>query len=173
MRVGTHARTHTYAFMSYAPILPQSFFTYFFLLLVDPFGMNLSNKCTSFLKVTTYFSPPPEGKLSSCGSAIVASWSVYVFRIWGRIHRGRCERKVRGQEVPGVVHQVSWAVHADNAEASRLNIPVLPHRDDAVVAAGSLNYDPAVSAVAQRLIAGKIISKEEARYVTPICFVFW
>ncbi|CAG08839.1 unnamed protein product, partial [Tetraodon nigroviridis] len=41
---------------------------------------------------------------------------------------------------------------------------VLYIKDDAVVAAGSLNYDPAVSAVAQRLMAGKVITKEEAQY---------
>uniref|UniRef100_H3DFC3 Apoptosis inducing factor mitochondria associated 5 n=1 Tax=Tetraodon nigroviridis TaxID=99883 RepID=H3DFC3_TETNG len=40
---------------------------------------------------------------------------------------------------------------------------VLYIKDDAVVAAGSLNYDPAVSAVAQRLMAGKVITKEEAQ----------
>lgn len=52
---------------------------------------------------------------------------------------------------------------ANNADALRSNISVLTSRDDAVVAAVSLNYDPAVSAVAQRLIAGKVITKEEAR----------
>uniref|UniRef100_H2U0H0 Apoptosis inducing factor mitochondria associated 5 n=1 Tax=Takifugu rubripes TaxID=31033 RepID=H2U0H0_TAKRU len=36
-------------------------------------------------------------------------------------------------------------------------------KNDAVIAAVSLNYDPAVSAVAQRLIAGKVITKEEAQ----------
>ncbi|XP_034538976.1 apoptosis-inducing factor 3 [Notolabrus celidotus] len=35
-------------------------------------------------------------------------------------------------------------------------------KDDEVVAAASLNYDPAVSAVAERLVAGKIITKREA-----------
>lgn len=43
-----------------------------------------------------------------------------------------------------------------------------------MIAAVSLNYDPAVSAVAQRLIAGKVITKEEAQYANPIffkCFV--
>ncbi|CAJ1063748.1 apoptosis-inducing factor 3 [Xyrichtys novacula] len=35
-------------------------------------------------------------------------------------------------------------------------------KDDEVVAAASLNYDPAVSAVAERLVAGKIITKKEA-----------
>lgn len=48
------------------------------------------------------------------------------------------------------------------------NISGLTCRDGAVVAAVSLNYDPAVSAVAQRLIAGKVITKEEAQYVTPL-----
>lgn len=48
------------------------------------------------------------------------------------------------------------------------NVSVLISRDDAVVAAVSLNYDPAVSAVAQRLIAGKVITKEEAQYVAHI-----
>lgn len=40
-----------------------------------------------------------------------------------------------------------------------------------MVAAVSLNYDPVVSAVAQRLIAGKVITKEEAQYVTSISYV--
>ncbi|XP_041657340.1 apoptosis-inducing factor 3-like isoform X2 [Cheilinus undulatus] len=35
-------------------------------------------------------------------------------------------------------------------------------KDDEVIAAASLNYDPAVSAVATRLVAGKIITKKEA-----------
>nr|XP_046267322.1 apoptosis-inducing factor 3 isoform X2 [Scatophagus argus] len=35
-------------------------------------------------------------------------------------------------------------------------------KDDEVIAAASLNYDPAVSAVAQRLLAGKAITKKEA-----------
>lgn len=42
-----------------------------------------------------------------------------------------------------------------------------------MIAAVSLNYDPAVSAVAQRLIAGKVITKEEAQYVTPIVNVLY
>ncbi|KAM7398195.1 hypothetical protein PAMA_006206 [Pampus argenteus] len=42
-------------------------------------------------------------------------------------------------------------------------------KNDEVIAAVSLNYDPAVSAVAERLAAGKIITKEEAQYVTPHC----
>lgn len=41
-------------------------------------------------------------------------------------------------------------------------------RDDEVIAAASLNYDPAVSAVAQRLVAGKVITKEEAEYVKSV-----
>ena len=35
-------------------------------------------------------------------------------------------------------------------------------RDDEVIAAASLNYDPAVSVVAQRLVAGKVITRTEA-----------
>ncbi|XP_020491155.2 apoptosis-inducing factor 3-like [Labrus bergylta] len=35
-------------------------------------------------------------------------------------------------------------------------------KDDEVIAAASLNYDPAVSAVAERLVTGKVISKKEA-----------
>uniref|UniRef100_UPI0037E70CDB apoptosis-inducing factor 3 n=1 Tax=Semicossyphus pulcher TaxID=241346 RepID=UPI0037E70CDB len=35
-------------------------------------------------------------------------------------------------------------------------------KDDEVIAAASLNYDPAVSAVAERLVAGKVITKKEA-----------
>ncbi|XP_066501400.1 apoptosis-inducing factor 3 [Hoplias malabaricus] len=35
-------------------------------------------------------------------------------------------------------------------------------RDDVVVAAAGLNYDPAVSAIAERLAAGKVITKAEA-----------
>lgn len=38
----------------------------------------------------------------------------------------------------------------------------LAWRNNEVVAAASLNYDPAVSAVAQRLVEGKVITKEEA-----------
>lgn len=41
-------------------------------------------------------------------------------------------------------------------------------RDDEVVAAASLNYDPAVSAVAQRLQEGKVITKREAEYVSLV-----
>uniref|UniRef100_A0A8D0CQY7 Apoptosis inducing factor mitochondria associated 5 n=1 Tax=Sander lucioperca TaxID=283035 RepID=A0A8D0CQY7_SANLU len=37
--------------------------------------------------------------------------------------------------------------------------------NDEVIAAASLNYDPAVSAVAERFAAGKIITKKEAEYV--------
>lgn len=36
-------------------------------------------------------------------------------------------------------------------------------KDDQVVAAASLNFDPAVSAVAERLVAGKTITKKEAQ----------
>ena len=43
-------------------------------------------------------------------------------------------------------------------------------RNDEVIAAASLNYDPAVSAVAERFAAGKIITKKEAEYVKPSCF---
>lgn len=57
---------------------------------------------------------------------------------------------------------------AITADGFPSNVSALTSRDDAVVAAVSLNYDPAVSAVAQRLIAGKVITKEEAQYVTPI-----
>lgn len=60
----------------------------------------------------------------------------------------------------------------NNADAFRSNIYVLTYRDGAVVAAVSLNYDPAVSAVAQRFIAGKVITKEEAQYVTPIYVLY-
>uniref|UniRef100_A0A671W9E8 Apoptosis inducing factor mitochondria associated 5 n=1 Tax=Sparus aurata TaxID=8175 RepID=A0A671W9E8_SPAAU len=35
-------------------------------------------------------------------------------------------------------------------------------KEDRVIAAASLNFDPAVSAVAERLVSGKVISKEEA-----------
>ncbi|XP_050934425.1 apoptosis-inducing factor 3, partial [Lates calcarifer] len=38
-------------------------------------------------------------------------------------------------------------------------------KNDEVIAAASLNYDPAVSAVAERFTAGKVITKEEAQYV--------
>lgn len=41
-------------------------------------------------------------------------------------------------------------------------------RDDEVTAAASLDYDPAVSAVAQRLSAGKVITKKEAEYVKSV-----
>jgi hypothetical protein len=40
-----------------------------------------------------------------------------------------------------------------------------PRRDDEVIAAASLNYDPAVSAVAERFAAGNTITKKEAEYV--------
>ncbi|KAM9788521.1 apoptosis-inducing factor 3-like [Neosynchiropus ocellatus] len=36
-------------------------------------------------------------------------------------------------------------------------------KDDQVVAAASLDYDPAVSAIAERLVAGKVIAQAEAR----------
>ncbi|XP_073336011.1 apoptosis-inducing factor 3 [Pagrus major] len=35
-------------------------------------------------------------------------------------------------------------------------------KDDSVIAAASLNFDPAVSAVAERLVSGKVITKKEA-----------
>ncbi|CAB1353125.1 unnamed protein product [Coregonus sp. 'balchen'] len=38
-------------------------------------------------------------------------------------------------------------------------------KDDEVIAAASLNYDPAVSAVAERFAAGNVITKKEAEYV--------
>uniref|UniRef100_A0A8C8LQQ5 Rieske domain-containing protein n=1 Tax=Oncorhynchus tshawytscha TaxID=74940 RepID=A0A8C8LQQ5_ONCTS len=38
-------------------------------------------------------------------------------------------------------------------------------KDDEVIAAASLNYDPAVSAVAERFAAGNTITKKEAEYV--------
>uniref|UniRef100_A0A668A746 Apoptosis inducing factor mitochondria associated 5 n=1 Tax=Myripristis murdjan TaxID=586833 RepID=A0A668A746_9TELE len=37
-------------------------------------------------------------------------------------------------------------------------------KDDEVIAAASLDYDPAVSAVAERFAAGKVITKKEAQY---------
>ena len=43
-------------------------------------------------------------------------------------------------------------------------------RNDEVIAAASLNYDPAVSAVAERFAAGKVITKREAQYVTSLHF---
>ena len=42
-------------------------------------------------------------------------------------------------------------------------------REDRVIAAASLNFDPAVSAVAERLVSGKVITKEEAAYVRFVC----
>uniref|UniRef100_A0A7N6A145 Rieske domain-containing protein n=1 Tax=Anabas testudineus TaxID=64144 RepID=A0A7N6A145_ANATE len=39
-------------------------------------------------------------------------------------------------------------------------------KNDEVIAAASLNYDPAASAVAERLISRKVITKKEAQYVT-------
>ncbi|KAF7669080.1 hypothetical protein LDENG_00252000, partial [Lucifuga dentata] len=39
---------------------------------------------------------------------------------------------------------------------------VLYIKDDEVIAAASLNYDPAVSAIAERLVSGKVITKKEA-----------
>lgn len=41
-------------------------------------------------------------------------------------------------------------------------------RDDEVIAAASLNYDPAVSVVAQRLVAGKVITRKEAEWVKSV-----
>lgn len=38
-------------------------------------------------------------------------------------------------------------------------------RNDEVIAAAGLNFDPAVSAVAERLSSGKVITKKEAQYV--------
>ena len=38
-------------------------------------------------------------------------------------------------------------------------------RNDEVIAAVGLDFDPAVSAVAERLFSGKVISKKEAQYV--------
>lgn len=38
-------------------------------------------------------------------------------------------------------------------------------RHDEVIAAVSLNFDPAVSAVAERLRLGRVITKKEAEYV--------
>uniref|UniRef100_A0A8C5GW37 Apoptosis-inducing factor 3-like n=1 Tax=Gouania willdenowi TaxID=441366 RepID=A0A8C5GW37_GOUWI len=43
---------------------------------------------------------------------------------------------------------------------------VLYIKEDVVIAAASLNYDPAVSAVAERLVTGRVITKKEAQYVT-------
>lgn len=40
----------------------------------------------------------------------------------------------------------------------------IDHRNDEVIAAASLNYDPAASAVAERFAAGKVITKKEAQY---------
>lgn len=40
-----------------------------------------------------------------------------------------------------------------------------PCRDEEVIAAAGLNFDPAVSAVAERLATGKVITKDEAQYV--------
>lgn len=48
-----------------------------------------------------------------------------------------------------------------------------PCRDDEVIAAASLNFDPAVSAVAERLLTGKVITKKEAEYVKTLCFYYF
>lgn len=45
-------------------------------------------------------------------------------------------------------------------------------RDDEVIAAVSLNFDPAVSAVAERLLSGRVITKKEAQYVISPCCSF-
>lgn len=37
-------------------------------------------------------------------------------------------------------------------------------RNDEVIAAVGLDYDPVVSAVAERLLSGKVITKKEAQY---------
>uniref|UniRef100_A0A3B4ZW91 Apoptosis-inducing factor 3-like n=1 Tax=Stegastes partitus TaxID=144197 RepID=A0A3B4ZW91_9TELE len=42
-------------------------------------------------------------------------------------------------------------------------------KNDGVIAAAGLNYDPVVSAVAERLAAGKVITKKEAEYVKWFC----
>uniref|UniRef100_A0AAQ6A577 Rieske domain-containing protein n=1 Tax=Amphiprion ocellaris TaxID=80972 RepID=A0AAQ6A577_AMPOC len=42
-------------------------------------------------------------------------------------------------------------------------------KNDEVIAAAGLNYDPVVSAVAERLAAGKVITKKEAQYVEWFC----
>uniref|UniRef100_A0A8C2ZK57 Apoptosis inducing factor mitochondria associated 5 n=1 Tax=Cyclopterus lumpus TaxID=8103 RepID=A0A8C2ZK57_CYCLU len=45
-------------------------------------------------------------------------------------------------------------------------------KNDEVIAAASLNYDPAVSAVAERFVAGKVITKKEAEYAKHVLFFF-
>ncbi|TNN66425.1 Apoptosis-inducing factor 3 [Liparis tanakae] len=47
---------------------------------------------------------------------------------------------------------------------------VLYIKNDEVIAAASLNYDPAVSAVAERFGEGKVITKKEAEYATHVLF---
>ena len=43
-------------------------------------------------------------------------------------------------------------------------------RNDEVIAAASLNFDPAASAVAERFASGKVITKKEAQYVKSFSF---
>lgn len=110
-------------------------------------------------------------------------------RLWRRLYRDCDERKAGGQEVSGIVHQVSLGTRKGNQTKksgsekktltkkkikSQLSLQpsliinilcFLAWRNNEVVAAASLNYDPAVSVVAQRLVEGKVITKQEAEYV--------
>lgn len=126
---------------------------------------------------------------------VTSVFIVVVCRLWGGIHWHCNERKVWGQEVPGIVHQVSWEKQLllfTNGICTQKNATPLTNicwnicnvcfylfyfftgRGDEVIAAASLNYDPAVSAVAERLVSGKVITKKEAEYVKSVlCFDWW
>lgn len=94
-------------------------------------------------------------------------------RLWGRVHRNHIQRKSRGKEVPGVLHKVSTV----DKLLIQLNmnfcylcwislISPFVNRDDKVVAAASLMFDPAVAHVAELMTAGQILTKAQAQWVS-------
>lgn len=93
-------------------------------------------------------------------------------RIWGRIHRNHIQRQSGRQEIPGLLHKVSGCgITPDAAEYEFMLLYVcwifihisFVNRDEVVVAAASLMFDPAVARLAELMATGQILTKAQAQ----------
>lgn len=90
-------------------------------------------------------------------------------RLRRRIHRNHIQRQSGRKEVPGVLHKVSGSrITPDTAEYDFM-LFVLSffrfsfNREEVVVAAASLMFDPAVARLAELMATGQIITKAQAQ----------
>lgn len=89
-------------------------------------------------------------------------------RSWWRIHRNPIQRQSGGKEIPGILYKVRSSVYNVGSVLLVFVLNVLHspvNREDVVVAAASLMFDPAVARLAELMATGQTLTKAQAQWV--------